>query len=579
MLAGAMTTLVAGRSAGSASKTTASAVRDAWEKSSGWNAAIGASTSAIDFFGNEMLCDPVPESEAGKAKGLLDAWLSPASLEKALTQRSRKRLWCSIREHQTLHINVLGASVTAGCGAEAPSIRCHSRWSWGRHLRDRLGALLGYASHLADVEVHVWGKNAVEASYFSQCTKSRFQLSSNTSVVLIELESAYQAGGERSFHALHALLARVRKAAPHAAIGFIAWPSQYDASPIERGLRNSTGMHGEQFDLVLASTLFRDAANISSLQASSFYADSTHPNLAGHVLLGSAAAYMIAKGILDTHCTHGVEEASSKSHHTSGLVPPALNATPEATEISQFMRQQKRIEETVEMCIGNADELPLVRPLNGWTLRDEGGAKGVRKLGYVSTRLGSVLQIGPLLPDIKCGMFDVSLGYLQSWRPEMGALRIACSGCTCNYVPGSWSLGAFPFPTVQAWSYAMKTASASVLQKDLAPLANASLTVSTRFGLFKGESECFLNVTHVPRFHAKNTTSRVRVDTLGIELASCMMNCHMSKYPSTKKFATRGRMCASGQDQGKPGYVAPACFTNGTAVCRLALPKEANEGL
>ena len=108
-------------------------------------------------------------------------------------------------------------------------------------------------------------------------------------------------------------------------------------------------------------------------------------------------------------------------------------------------------------------------------------------------------------------------------------------------------------------------------------LANASLTVSTRFALFKRESECFLNVTHVPRLHARNSTSRVRIDSLGIELASCIMNCHLSKYPSSKKFATKGRMCAVGQDEGKPGYIAPACFSNGTGTCRIALAKEANE--
>ena len=125
----------------------------------------------------------------------------------------------------------------------------------------------------------------------------------------------------------------------------------------------------------------------------------------------------------------------------------------------------------------------------------------------------------------------------------------------------------------------MKRISAQTMEKDLAPLANASLTVSTRFILHKGESECLLNLTHVPRINARNATSRVRIDTLGIELASCLMNCHLSKYPWTRKFATKGRMCATGQDKGKPGYIAPACFTNGTGLCRNALLKEANEGL
>lgn len=440
--------------------------------------------------------------------------------------------------------------------------------------------MLGYAGHLADVEVHVWGKNAVEASYFSQCTKSRFQLSTNTSVVLIELESAYQVGGDRALASLHALLARVRHGAPHAAIGFIAWPSQGSYAAVEASLQNGTGMRGERFDLMLSRTLLHGAERISSHPPQAFYGDSVHPNLAGHMLLGAAAAYMISKGILDTPC-HSVgraDDSSVRPQTEAELL--AHNAMTERTVPSFFVQEQKQIEEAVEMCIGSADQLPLLPPVDGWTLKDEGGLKGVRKLGFVSTQVGATMTIGPLLSDIKCGMFDVSLGYLQSWRPEMGAFRITCVGCSCTSIPGSWSAGAFPYPVVQTWSYATsKHVTAKVMQKDLAPLANASLTVSTRFALLKREPECFLNITHVPKYHAaKDMPSRVRIDTLGIELASCLMNCHFSKYPYTKHFAIKGRMCATGQDLGKRGHVSPACFKNGTQTCRVAMEKEANEG-
>ena len=55
-----------------------------------------------------------------------------------------------------------------------------------------------------------------------------------------------------------------------------------------------------------------------------------------------------------------------------------------------------------------------------------GVKKGVKKLGYLSTQVGTTITLGPLLPQIRCGLYDASLGYLQSWRPEMGALHGTC---------------------------------------------------------------------------------------------------------------------------------------------------------
>ena len=48
-----------------------------------------------------------------------------------------------------------------------------------------------------------------------------------------------------------------------------------------------------------------------------------------------------------------------------------------------------------EACYLDAPSIPLaVRPA-GFALQDKGGAKGIQKLGYVSTTAHSVLTIGP----------------------------------------------------------------------------------------------------------------------------------------------------------------------------------------
>ena len=66
-------------------------------------------------------------------------------------------------------------------------------------------------------------------------------------------------------------------------------------------------------------------------------------------------------------------------------------------------------------------------------LVDEGGAKGVRKLGLLSRVPGQTLLLGPLLPERpRCAAVCVSVGYLHSWRTEQGALRLECDiGCSC----------------------------------------------------------------------------------------------------------------------------------------------------
>ena len=61
-----------------------------------------------------------------------------------------------------------------------------------------------------------------------------------------------------------------------------------------------------------------------------------------------------------------------------------------------------------EACYMSARDIPVPLPVApGITLRDEGGDKGVEKLGYVSEVEGSTLTIGPLAVGMRSNMQNV----------------------------------------------------------------------------------------------------------------------------------------------------------------------------
>ena len=91
-------------------------------------------------------------------------------------------------------------------------------------------------------------------------------------------------------------------------------------------------------------------------------------------------------------------------------------------------------------------------------------------------------RLGPILPEARCGLFDVSLGYLISWRREQGALHVSCTGgCACMPMyQYRWqkSRDHEPFPLLHTWTYARGTSVDPAL-------ANASTTAYARFLLVK----------------------------------------------------------------------------------------------
>lgn len=127
----------------------------------------------------------------------------------------------------------------------------------------------------------------------------------------------------------------------------------------------------------------------------------------------------------------------------------------------------------------------------GWSLVDEGQAKGVLKLGLASSVLGSVLRIGPLPgpPGAACAPLTARLGYLvSSTRQHMGAFHVACEGCLC-FSSMHYYQDMYPFPEVQA--DALYSPDPTYMRH------NVTLTASTEFTiLWNATSECSLRITN-----------------------------------------------------------------------------------
>ena len=346
---------------------------------------------------------------------------------------------------------------------------------------------------------------------------------------------------------LQQLVRALRAGAPNAVIGFVLWPSQRQLAhdrAAEQMVRRMAALEG--FDAISASTLLDEAAR-NGEPSSSFYADPVHPNIDGHAMLaGLACAWLLG---------NLVPAASRCASDGAALAAPAAKPPPSSPP-------------TYEQCYSRADAMPVLQSqAAGWRLLDEGGAKGVVKMGYVSTRVGEVLQLGPILPEARCGLFDVSLGYLLSWRRAQGALHVSCTGgCSCMPMyQYRWQKQRDhePFPLLQTWTYARGT------NVDPA-LANASTTAYGRFLLVKtmdeaSSSSCTIRVEHMrsePSAGAE-APSRVRVDGLSLKLSSCATHCIAMRHASGSVNRTRldalRMQCASGKKEGRAGFLAPAC--------------------
>ena len=122
------------------------------------------------------------------AGAALAARFEPATLAAGTVRSASCSSWARARasaiERRPLSIVVLGGSVTAGCGAAQPLQRCDVLSSWSRFLHDQLVAGLGGQDE--QVQMAVWGKNAIRTEYFTHCTSAKVPASAH--IVLLELQ-------------------------------------------------------------------------------------------------------------------------------------------------------------------------------------------------------------------------------------------------------------------------------------------------------------------------------------------------------------------------------------------------------
>ena len=152
--------------------------------------------------------------------GLVDAELAAAT---CVAPRTADAVWSrhapsarpSAASVRPLRVGILGCSTTAGCGALSPSRMCSQELSWGRFAHDELWTHARNAGHA--VSTSVYSKNAVEASFFWDCTRAL--LPPNPHVVMLEVfQNMY------AHHvSMNATVRAIRRAVPRAAIVFVSW--------------------------------------------------------------------------------------------------------------------------------------------------------------------------------------------------------------------------------------------------------------------------------------------------------------------------------------------------------------------
>ena len=537
------------------------ALADAASASAGSSYGLALSGSAVRF-------PPLEGAEAANASRLGRLFGDAPRLASALAQHTRPSDWCALqRSTREMHVTIIGVSVTQGCGAGRGQ-RCLAQLGWARRLADAFATLGGGIwPHGGATRWSIWPKNAAPLRFWLQCTASSFELSPNTSLVLVETEPTLTPTDERE---LQQLVRALRHAAPHAVIGFVLWPSMRQLSQdraAERMVVRRAAADG--FDAISASALLDVAMAATGEAASAFYGDLVHPNIDGHAMLAGLVCSWLLGNLVPAAVTRCASARGGGSDDESSK-PGTASTTQSATlprRHTDLVTAAARQGSSFERCYARADEMPTIEPnVAGWHLRDEGRAKGVLKLGYVSAQPGAVLRLGPILPDARCGVFDVSLGYLLSWRREQGALDVSCSGsCTCEPMyQYRWQKyrDHEPFPRLQTWTHARGSSVDGAL-------ANASTTAYARFLLVKLDAPdtrdfCAIHVAHA-RSESSSTTapaapSRVRVDGLSLKLSSCATQCVAVRHAKNRTSLNAVRStCAAGAARGEAGFYAPSC--------------------
>lgn len=529
---------------------------------------------------------------------LLRSTITEEALCAAVGQRhapnaSWSRLASRFASSRVLRVAAVGMSSTAGCGARSPSHVCDGALSWGRRMHEALrwrlcnssgnsggssrhrsklagpGGPSGASAIIMDhpstkIHTHVYAKNAVTLSFYAHCPS--LYVPADTDILLIE---AFQ----NMFDGVAALetgLRALRRQAPLAVIVFVFWPDPFDRMVDSRtsvimvrqlarehgadilDAPRLMGMHGSASRSTRPSVWF--AQHCSSAEATAAAErreyhrqcrQDHHPSAAGHQLLGELAAHHIQQQLLEPPATFTKPWALRP--HTTGA-----DAGAPRLPLPNFG--------SAELCFTDAAQLPVPRPQPGWELRDEGAGRGVAKRGYVSSRGGTELELGPLpipappgttpVHARSCAAAVVRLGYHASSRAVQGVFRVSCrGGCTCYPVRGWLAQQASPFPNVHT-------------RLDVAKYGNMSVTMNTEFlaDFHSGARDCMLTINHLHE-HVKNQSkpqaptangeavriapTRVRIDSLSVRLATLddTRNANYSREERYQRFVRHALEC------------------------------------
>jgi hypothetical protein len=524
--------------------------------------------------------------------------------------------WADMRRQQLrmLRMTVMGASTTSGCGSAEllRAARCASdaelsRYcdfsrSWVRHMHDALQVELA-TRPTHHVWVNTFPRNAQAASYFARCT-GRF-VGSTTRIIVLEVA---QVGFPTLKTDIVTLVDSLRRHAPAAAIVLLTWVSKDVLFPPGTKVQATTAKLSNIIDaalslgvdvlrvdrIALAIVAHRDLVSgdrsgfassgrgwctkstklqeplpasfrmqitsdpnssrpepIREVATSFLFAgrgrDYVHPTPEGHALIGRLVAQYVANRL-------GLSgELPTDSDAVSYLLGPGQPFNQSSTLAARpHLVQNDTSAMLWEQCFG-AEELPVHGGQPPWKLTNEGGAKGVRKLGLISRRVGEVLTLGPIGEGLqhewrsrlaaapqaaRVGhlLIAIELGYLLAPRPSFGALQLSCVGCKCQRLLNALAKSITPFPGIDT------NAQISTNEHYRAPEFNATITATTVFAArldlsTRSPMQCMLHIRHAPagsglsekrRFaecnHANRTApayfcrpsneSRVRVDSL-----------------------------------------------------------------
>lgn len=429
----------------------------------------------------------------------------------------------------TLNVAVLGMSTTSGCGAKSPEISCDPDESWARRMHDGLARVLHTMPSRPRLQSHISFKNAVSPMFYASCTSE--YVPPETDIVLLEVVQniAFDSALPSIWDGVRTLLHSVRRAAPRAAVAFVALPqpNQLGLEAFWQPLRELAAEHAcdliHTVPAMQPSLPILEHADISSWPTSRFtlkesasdawYAHRSgckridacrdhHPNPAGHQLMAMLAVSHIRRRLQNTAVA-----GPFTGHHRS-----ETNDEPTGSSILR------------EKCFADG-QLPISsKGGSGFELRDEGTkGKGVRKAGLVSNHIGDTLRIGPLrLSELgvsrDCAVATSRLGYFATTHPGQGALYLSCQGCVCSAFNDSTRFrdGFLPFPKVSTDNalHIMGTSK------------NYSGTATTVFHTtMRRDSPCYVIVRHIlgkgsphrpgdaPR---RERPSHVRVDSFAV---------------------------------------------------------------